>query len=96
MYYVTMQITFPIPVSRFKFTDESSVYWSIIGLGNRKCGVAKRFRDPAVRREFFDGVSRLKTFNLIDCYRELTVSIVVSSIAVFRLVDNILSSILHC
>ena len=28
--------------------------------------------------------------------RELTVSIVVSAIAVFRLVDNVLSNILHC
>ena len=25
------------PVSRFEFTDESSVYWPIIGLGTRKC-----------------------------------------------------------
>ena len=32
----------------------------------------------------------------IEHYRELTVIIVVTAIAVFRLVDNILSSILHC
>ena len=31
------------PVSRFEFTDDSSVYWPIIGLGTRKCGVAQRF-----------------------------------------------------
>ena len=51
------------PVSRFQFTDESSVYWPIIGLGTRNCGVAKRCRDPAVQCEFFARVSRLKTFN---------------------------------
>ena len=37
--------------------------------------------------------------HLIECiaiYREFIVGIVVSAIAVFRLVDNILSSSLHC
>ena len=33
---------------------------------------------------------------VVGCYRELIVSIVVSAIAVFRLVDNILSNSLHC
>ena len=52
-----------VPVSRFEFTDESSVNWPIIGLGTRECGVAKCFRDPAVQCEFFAPVSCLKTFN---------------------------------
>ena len=83
-------------MSRFEFTDESSVHWPpIIGLGTRECGVTMLCRDPAVQCELFARVSRLKTFNLMYCYRELTVNMVVSAIAVFRLVDNILSSILH-
>ena len=48
-----------------------------------------RYRDPAGQPEFFVCVLRLKTFNLIYCYRELIVGIVISAIAVFRLVDNI-------
>ena len=52
-----------VPVSRFEFTDESSVYWPIIGLGTRECGVAMRCVDPAVQCEFFARVSRLKTFD---------------------------------
>ena len=46
-------------------------------------------REPAGQSEFFVGVSRLKTFNLIYCYREIVVGIVVSAIALFRLVDNV-------
>ena len=41
-----------------EFTDESSVCFPIIGLGTRKCGVAKRFRDPTVQCEFFARVSK--------------------------------------
>ena len=59
VYYVTMQITFQIPVSRIEFVPESSVYWPIIGLGTRECGVAKRLRDPAVQSLSFSFVSRV-------------------------------------
>ena len=48
-------------MSRIEFVPESSVYWPIIGLGTRECGVAKLCRDPAVQSEFFLPVSRLKT-----------------------------------
>ena len=85
-----------VPVSRIEFVPESSVYCPIIGLGTRECGVEKRCRDPAVQSEFVLRVSRLNTFNWMYCYRELIVSRVVSAIAVFRLVDNNLSSSLHC
>ena len=50
-----------VPVSRIEFVPESSVYWPIIGLGMRECGVAKRWCDPAVQSEFFLRVSHLKT-----------------------------------
>ena len=40
-----------------------SVYWPIIALGTRECGVAKLCRDPTVQSEFFLRVSLLKTFN---------------------------------
>ena len=49
------------PVSRIEFVPESNVYWPIIGLGTRECGVATLCRDPAVQSEFFLPVSRLKT-----------------------------------
>ena len=65
-----MLIRKSFPVTRFEFTDESSVYWPIIGLGTRKFRVAMRFRDPAVQCEFFARVSRHKIFNLIYCYRK--------------------------
>ena len=85
------------PVSRIEFIHKSSLYWPIIGLGTRTWSVAMRCRDPAGQSEFFVRVLRLKTFNWMYCYRELIiVGIVVSTIAVFRLVDNILSSSLHC
>ena len=84
------------PVSRIEFTLKSSVYWPIIGLGTRTWSVAMRCRDPAGQSEFFVRVLHLKTFNWMYCYREFIVGIVVSAIAVFRLVDNILSSSLHC
>ena len=84
------------PVSRIDFTLKSSVYWPIIGLGTRTWSVAMRCRDPAGQSEFFVRVLHLKTFNWMYCYREFIVGIVVSAIAVFRLVDNILSSCLHC
>ena len=83
-------------MSRIEFVPESSVYWPIIGLGTHECVVAKLCRDHAVQTEFFLRVSRLKTLNLMYCYREFIVSIVVSAIAVFRLVDNNLSGSLHC
>ena len=85
-----------IPVSRIEFTLKSSVYWPIIGLGMRTWSVAMRCRDPAGQSEFFVRVLHLKTFNWMYCYREFIVGIVVSAIAVFRLVDNIFSSSLHC
>ena len=53
------------------------------------------FALPWPRSSIWVFPSCLKTFNWIYCYRELIVSIVVSAISVFRLVDNILSSILH-
>ena len=96
--FVRVTITWDIfiPVSRFECVSGLSVYWPIIALGTRECGVAKLCRDPTVQSKFFLRVSLLKTFNLIYCYGELIVSIVVSAIAVFRLVDNNLSSSLHC
>ena len=84
------------PVSRIEFTLKSSVYWPIIGLGTRTWSVAMRCRDPAGQSEFFVRDLHLKTFNWMYCYREFIVGIVVSAIAVFRLVDNVLSSSLHC
>ena len=48
-------VSFPeiviVPVSQIEFVPESSVYWPIVGLGTRVCGVAKRLRDPAVQSE---------------------------------------------
>ena len=51
------------PVSRFECVSGLSVYWPIIALGTRECGVAKLCRDPTVQSEFFVRVSLLKTFN---------------------------------
>ena len=45
--------------------------------------------------ELFVPVSRLQTFNLLYCYRQLTVSVVISAITVFRLVDNHMPSLLQ-
>ena len=42
-----------------------SMYWPIIALGTRECGVAKLCRDPTVQSEFFLRVSLRKTY----CYR---------------------------
>ena len=58
-----------IPVSRFECVSGLCVYWPIIALGTRECGVAKLCRDPTVQSEFFLRVSLVKTFNLIDCCR---------------------------
>ena len=58
-----------MPVSRFECVSGLSVYWPIIALGTRECGVAKLCRDPTVQSEFFVRVSLLKTFTLIYCYR---------------------------
>ena len=52
-------------VSRFECVSGLSVYWPIIALGTRECGVAKLCRDPTVQSEFFLRVSLLKTFNCI-------------------------------
>ena len=52
-----------VPVSRFECVSGLSVYWPIIALGTRECGVAKLFREPTVQSEFFFRVSLLKTFN---------------------------------
>ena len=78
-----------IPVSRIEFTLKSSVYWPIIGLGTRTWSGAMRCRDPTGQSEFFVLVLHLKTINWMYCYREFIVGIVVSAIAVFRLVDTI-------
>ena len=43
---------------------------------------------PPVNLSFFVPVSRLQTFNSLDCCRQLPVGMVVSAIAVFRQVDN--------
>ena len=69
-----------VPVSRFECVSGLSVYWPIIALGTRECGVAKLCRDPTVQ------------------YQNLSFSFVVLAIgiAVFILVDNNLSSSLHC
>ena len=75
---------------------ESSLYWPIIGLRMPTWSVTMCCLDPAGQCEFFLPVTRLKILNWMYCYRELIVGIVVSAIAVFRLVDNILSSSLHC
>ena len=56
-------------VSRFECVSGLSVYWPIIALGTRECGVSKLCRDPAVQSEFFLRGSLLKTFNLIYCHR---------------------------
>ena len=47
---------------------------------------SNRSHDLAGQSEFFVPVSRLQTFYLLHGYRQLTVNIVVSAIAVFRLV----------
>ena len=51
------------PVSRFECVSGLSVYWPIIALGTRECGLAKLCRDPTVQSEFFLRVSLLKTIN---------------------------------
>ena len=84
------------PVSRFEFTwIDLALNWL---LANQP--VASEFLRAAVTPlfnvSFSCPVSRLKSFNLIYCYRELIVGIVVSDIAIFRLVDSDLSSSLHC
>ena len=40
-------------VSRFECVSGLSVYWPIIALGTRECGVSKLCRDPTVQSEFF-------------------------------------------
>ena len=40
------------PVSRFECVSGLSVYWPIIALGTRECGVAQLCRDPTVQSEF--------------------------------------------
>ena len=57
------QNTVCVPVSRLECVSGLSVYWPIIALGTRECGVAKLCRDPTVQSEFFLRVSLLKTFN---------------------------------
>ena len=52
-----------VPVSRFECVSGLSVYWPIIALGTRECGVSKLCRDPTVKYEFFLRGSLLKTFN---------------------------------
>ena len=90
-YYLQFVAKFVVPLSRIKFVPESSVYWPIIGLGTCECGVVKHCHDPAVQSEFFLRVSK----HLIE-FIAIYIYIVVSAIAVFRLVDNNLSSSLHC
>ena len=63
-----------------------------IGVWTRTCSLSmcsRESRDPASQSEFFVPVSHLQTFNWLYCYRQLTVSTVVSAIAVFTLVDNL-------
>ena len=45
-------------MSRFECVSGLSVYWPIIALGTRECGVAKLCRDPTVQSEFFLRVSQ--------------------------------------
>ena len=59
-----------------------------IGVGTHTWSVSKCSRSD--HSEFFVPVSRLQTLNLLYCYRQLTVCVVVSAIAVFRLVDNLM------
>ena len=63
-----------------------------IRIGTRTQSVSKCSRNPAGQSEFFVRVSRLQTFNFIHCHRQVTVSKIVSAIAVFRLVDNLMPS----
>ena len=37
LHYMLCVLVTCVPVSRFEFTDESSAYWPIIGLGPRDC-----------------------------------------------------------
>ena len=61
--YKTIGPTRDFPVSRFECVSGLRVYWPIIALGTRECGVAKLCRDPTVQSEFFLRVSLVKTFN---------------------------------
>ena len=57
-----------------------------------KCQKCSRYPDG--RSRLFVPVSHLQTFNCLYCYRQPTVSIVVSAIAIFRLIGNIMPSCL--
>ena len=72
-----------------------TTFWLIkrsIGDGTNTWSVSKCSLIAAGQSEFFAPVSRLQTLYLRYCCRQLSVSIVVSVIAVFRLVDDIMPS----
>ena len=68
-----------------------------VGVATRMWSRSKCSRDPTGQSEFFIPLSLQQTFNWLYCYRQLAlaVRIVISAIAVFRLVGNILSSSLQ-
>ena len=65
-----------------------------VGVVKRTWLRSKCSRDPAGQTEVFVPVSRLRTFNWIYSYRQLAVRIVVSAIAVFWLVDDVIGAYL--
>ena len=65
-----------------------------VGVVKRTWSRSKCSRDPAGQTEVFVPVSLLQTFNLIYSYRQLAVWIVVSAIAVFWLVDDVIGAYL--
>ena len=63
-----------------------------VAVGTRAWSRSKGSRDPAGQIEFFLPVSLPQTLNWLYSYRQLTVRIVVSAIAVFWLVDDVMPS----
>ncbi len=61
------------------------------GIVKRTWSRSKCSRDPAGQTEVFVPVPLLHTFNWIYSYRQLAVRIVVSAIAVFWLVDDVIA-----
>ena len=95
-----------LPVSRIEFAADRSCNYVVrrrarTGQSARGAGIVKRTwsrsncsRDPAGQTEVFVPVSVLQTFNWIHSYRQLAVRIVVSAIAVFWLVDDVIGAYL--
>ena len=87
-----------VPLSRFEF-DRIDLAITSLWANQPVASESERARDqcqraavtPAGQSQFFVPVSCLQTY-LLFCEIQLTVSIVVSVIAVFRLVDNFMHS----